>query len=299
MERAEKELQESKERLKAIINNAPNVAIQGYNIDGRVLFWNKAAEGIFGYTEEEAFGKTLDQLMLDKDRACEFQAILRAIDKSNKPFGPSEWECKNKKGEKVTVYSTIFPISLRDGKNEFICMDVDITEFKETAREKENFLRNIFNSIQDGISILDKDLNIISVNHTMEKWYAHNMPLIGKKCYMAYQCRNSPCEVCPSYRTIRSGKPDYEVVPFVGIDGAKGWLDLFTFPVFDTKTNQLTSIIEYVRDITERKKLEEEIKQRLKELEEFYDMAIGRELKMKELKEEIERLKEELRKYKP
>ncbi len=36
----------------------------------------------------------------------------------------------------------------------------------------------------------------------------------------------------------------------------------------------------------------------MKELEEFYQMAVGRELRMKELKEEIERLKEELKKYK-
>ncbi|MFZ3136293.1 MAG: hypothetical protein WA126_02750 [Thermodesulfovibrionales bacterium] len=39
---------------------------------------------------------------------------------------------------------------------------------------------------------------------------------------------------------------------------------------------------------------EKELKKRVKELEEFYDMAIGRELRMKELKEEIERLKGEL-----
>ncbi|MBM4137855.1 MAG: response regulator, partial [Nitrospira sp.] len=51
-------------------------------------------------------------------------------------------------------------------------------------------------------------------------------------------------------------------------------------------------------DITERKRAEEEIKKRVKELEEFYQMAIGRELKMIELKKEIERLNEELGRYK-
>ena len=33
----------------------------------------------------------------------------------------------------------------------------------------------------------------------------------------------------------------------------------------------------------------------MKELEEFYEMAVGRELKMKELKEEVERLSKEVR----
>ena len=36
----------------------------------------------------------------------------------------------------------------------------------------------------------------------------------------------------------------------------------------------------------------------LKELEEFYDMAVGRELRMKELKEQMEEMKEEMEKYK-
>jgi len=59
------------------------------------------------------------------------------------------------------------------------------------------------------------------------------------------------------------------------------------------------------RDVTDRKKAEDELKKhekelrkRVKELEEFYNMAVGRELKMIELKKEIERLKKDLEKKK-
>jgi DNA-binding NtrC family response regulator len=48
----------------------------------------------------------------------------------------------------------------------------------------------------------------------------------------------------------------------------------------------------------EKLKAEEEIAKRVKELEDFYDMAVGRELRMIELKEQIEELKEELMRYK-
>jgi PAS domain S-box-containing protein len=62
-------------------------------------------------------------------------------------------------------------------------------------------------------------------------------------------------------------------------------------------TREGSGIIQgFARDISDRNKIEEEVRQRIKELEDFYDMAIGRELRMIELKEEIEKLKEELEK---
>lgn len=53
-----------------------------------------------------------------------------------------------------------------------------------------------------------------------------------------------------------------------------------------------------VRDITEKGKLNRELEERIKELEEFYDIAVERELKMIEIKEEAKRLKAELEKFK-
>lgn len=54
-------------------------------------------------------------------------------------------------------------------------------------------------------------------------------------------------------------------------------------------------MISIVRDITERKKKDEEIKKRVKELEEFYEIAVNREIKMRELKEKLEKKEEELK----
>jgi hypothetical protein len=53
-----------------------------------------------------------------------------------------------------------------------------------------------------------------------------------------------------------------------------------------------------IDDITERKLAEKEVKKRIKELQAFYDIAIGRELKMIGLKEKIEELKKEIEKHK-
>ena len=42
---------------------------------------------------------------------------------------------------------------------------------------------SIYNSIEDGISILDTDLNILSVNFTLRSWYPNRKSFVNKKCY--------------------------------------------------------------------------------------------------------------------
>ena len=96
------------------------------------------------------------------------------------------------------------------------------TENILNAVNGEEFLENIFASIQDGISILDKNLTIIRVNPTMEKWYAHNMPVAGKKCYEIYHNRKEHCEVCPTLHSLQENKPAHEVVPKGGL-GVQLW----------------------------------------------------------------------------
>jgi two-component system cell cycle sensor histidine kinase/response regulator CckA len=136
----------------------------------------------------------------------------------------------------------------------------ELSKVKKAFKERERFFTSVFESIQDGISILDKEMNIIQINPVMEKWYSYALPLIGKKCYEAYHSRNERCEVCPSYRTIKTRESAYEVIPKRGPGGeVVGWLDLYSLPLMDVQTGQMKGVIEYVRDITDRKRAEDEL----------------------------------------
>ena len=105
-------------------------------------------------------------------------------------------------------------------------------------------------------------MNIISVNKMTESWYMHAMPLVGKKCYEAYHNRKERCELCPAWETLKTGKSAYKEVPRHGPGGKQvGWAEIYSYPLNDMITGQMNGVIEYVRDITERKRMEEELKQ--------------------------------------
>ena len=63
-----------------------------------------------------------------------------------------------------------------------------------------------------------------------------------------------------------------------------------TIHLIRNKEGKPSNLWAIVRDITERKKAEEELKKRSEEAEKFNQFAIGRELKMIELKKEVNEL---------
>lgn len=127
-------LRESEARLSAIVETTPNVAIQLYSRDGRVLSWNRASERMFGFTAAEALGKTLDQLIHTPDETRGFLEVLGKIEASGQGVGPAEYEFRRKDGSKGWCLSTTFAIPA-GGQPNFVCMDVDITERKAAEQQ--------------------------------------------------------------------------------------------------------------------------------------------------------------------
>lgn len=162
-----------------------------------------------------------------------------------------------------------------EGKKCLMGIFRDITERKlaeEALQKNERFLADIFNSIQDGISVLDMDLRIVRVNPTMENWYSYAMPVVGKKCFEVNHGHTGACADCPTNKTMKSGTSSHGIVPRIGADGsATGWLDLFSFPITDTVSGKMIGVIEYLRDITENKRIEEALKQSEEKYRSFFE----------------------------
>ncbi|MCX7795117.1 MAG: diguanylate cyclase [bacterium] len=259
-------------RLQKLIENLEGFL---YEVDvetSKILFLAGKVEEITGYLEEDFYkGKiSWKDLIYPQD-------LSRVEEERNKLLSMPNYVARSEyriinKNERIRWVTDIATLTT-DGERTIIQGFVqDITKKKEVELElkrREELLVSIFNSIQDGLSILDKDLNIIKVNDKMNKLYPHMVPLEGKKCYFAYQGRDSACSFCPTVSAIENNTLNSAIVPYTGPGESSGWLELYVYPLHN-HNGSIVGAVEHVRDITEKKELEE----RLRFLS-FHDILTG------------------------
>jgi len=175
---------------------------------------------------------------------------------------------------------------------------------REALKESENLYRTIFENTGTASILFEDDMVISLANKECEKLSGYSKEeLEGKKKWTEFIPKDDLVKMI-EYHTLRSMNPDtapknYE---FHLIDKEGAVKDiLLTIDVIPGTQKRVASLL----DITNRKKAEKdlkknekELKKRVKELEDFYSIAVGRELRMKELKEINEALEAELKKYK-
>ena len=233
---------------------------------GTAIRANPACLEFFGATEEEVIGK----YNLFQDAVIEKQGFMPDIRKVfekgeaaniiiDYDFGAVDHVDVKNATHKI-VESIFTPMLESNGKvSNVIVQAIDLTDImkaKDELQESQHLISSVFESIQDGISVLAPDLTIRHVNNLMKEWYAENLPLEGKKCYEVYQNRNTPCDSCPTLRCMKSGKTERDIVP--GLPGsAVEWIELFSYPMKDPETGKINGAVEFARDVTNWKKAEE------------------------------------------
>jgi len=130
---------------------------------------------------------------------------------------------------------------------------------EQALKEKERLLENIIDAIQDGIIVLDPNLNIVRANRWMERKYASEMPLMGKKCYAVLQGRQDACPECPYPQTLETGVPSRQLFPYPSVQNPTGWIEVSMSRLEDSDGN-VTGAIEHVKDVTDRVQTEAALK---------------------------------------
>jgi|GEM_PF-421717 PAS domain S-box-containing protein len=260
----EEALRDSEQRFRDIADNAMEW-IWETNAQGKYTYCSSMVERLLGYKPEEVLNQDFYEFFHPDDQE-ELKHKALEVFEARLPFKEFINRNIHKDGREVWLLTSGVPIFNEQGDLVgYRGADTDITkrlQAEKALKESESFLASVFASIQDYITILDRDLNIVRVNPARERASTHEMPLVGKKCYEALHHTNQPCADCSALRTMETGQPNEKIVPFELADreGLRQ-INLSTFPLIDA-SGQITGVVEVGRDITEQKRSEEALRER-------------------------------------
>lgn len=145
-------------------------------------------------------------------------------------------------------------------------------------RQERDKLFTIFNSMEDGVLIISRDYNVEFANPVVEKEFG---PYEGAKCYEYLHDRKDVCPWCPNEDVFAGNIKRWD---WHCLKNNKTY-DLIDSPLKNTDGS--LSKLEMMRDITEKKQGELELKKRFDELERFQKATVQREFRLKELKDRV------------
>ncbi len=257
MKRTDKELIETRDYLNNIIESSADT-ITVVDMEGTVLDWNKGGEGIMGYCAEEVIGTPNRNFFVDPTEAD------RIMEQVQKKGVIKNYRTTVVRKDGKTIYVSLSAALLKD-KNGIpigtVRVSRDVTlevELEKRVKEERDNLNLIFESMVDGVYAVFEDYRVEFMNKVLRDEFGDH---VGDICYEVFHGRTEPCPMCKlsevlAGKTVRwewhSRKMNriYDLIetPVKNIDGSISKLTIF-------------------RDITKRKKAEEEIQKLNRELE--------------------------------
>ena len=284
--------------LLASIVDSSEDAIIGKALDGTITSWNPAAERLYGYEASEILGRPVSMLM-SHDRADEMTRILERISHGER-MEHYETVRLRKDGREVPISLTVSPI--RDGSGHVIgasSIARDITERNRADEERRaaaQYARSLIEASLDPLVTISPEGKVTDVNEaTIKVTGVSREKLIGTDFSDYF---TEPEEARKGYQRVfaEGSVTDYPLT----IRHRDGQLTdvVYNASVYRDVGGQVLGVFAAARDVTAQKRAEAEIAEqrareldRLSELERFQKLTVGRELKMIELKKEIEEMK--------
>ncbi len=265
-------LQDSEQQIQTIFDNAPE-AVMVMDLEGTVERWNPTAEEIFGWSAEEIIGKQFQEFVIPlKYRENYVKRIKEFLvgPKKHVLNKPIEIEVINRLGNTFYISLNISPTFIK-GKYLFIAFARDITEMKnaqEEIRQSQSFLNSVVENIPNMLFIKDvEQYKFVRFNKAGEDLigYSRN-DLMGKSDYDFFPKEQADFFTQKDKEVVKSGKL-FEIPEEHIQTKHKGVRILETkkIPLFD-ENGKPKYLLGISNDITQRIKMEEELKSKTEEL---------------------------------
>jgi len=267
-------IQESEKRYRTLFESAGDaifiIDAEGDRL-GDIVDANPAAAKMHGYSMAEILQLNLIRDLDAPGSAADAPERARRI--LSGEWIKAEIDHRKKDG-------TIFPVEISAGLLEhmghqyILAIDRDISERKKMENlvlQSKQEWEDTFNTITDMITIHDNDFNIVRANKAAEKILGLPTPGISKvKCYQYYHGKDCPPQECGSCECYKTEKPTaFEIYePLLDMH-----LEVRAMPRFEDD-KQMTGLIHVIRDISERKQVEQSL-QRTEQLKLVGEWAAG------------------------
>jgi PAS domain S-box-containing protein len=126
-------------------------------------------------------------------------------------------------------------------------------------QDKQVLLESLFDTIQDGIIVLDQNFTIVQINRWMEEKFASKMPLVGEKCHSVFYKSQVPCSDCHYIASLEKGRSLVQEISYPSDRNPMEWFELSMSRLEDAQ-GKVIGAVGHVKDITVRKKAKEFLK---------------------------------------
>ncbi len=270
-----KEALEVKEEMYRQIVETAHEGIWLVDADYQITFVNEKMAEMLGYTVEEMTGELLYKFMDD-----EWQTIAREQGKNRRRGIAEQYEFKyqRKDGKGVWTLTSVSPFYARDGSwSGSLGMIVDINhrkDFEQALRESNRRVADILNFLPDATLVIDCKGRVIAWNKAAEEMTGiKSEDIIGKGDYeysIPFYGYRRPILVDHVLNYEQDWEPNYSRIELKGrvvigenlcrtIDNPRAYLWAVATPLYDIQGN-ITGAIESIRDITDRRQAENNLK---------------------------------------
>jgi PAS domain S-box-containing protein len=272
-ERIEQALRQTKEALEAIIAASP-AAVLSLDTEGRVLTWNESAEHIFGWTAAEAVGRIPP--FVPEGSEAEFGSLLKQV-LAGEPVPDLESRRPRKDGTLVDVSLSARPIRGADGAaSGVVAVLADITRRKqaeaELAAEAER-TAILFEHAPDAYYLSDFHGKFLDGNRAAEQILGYRREeLVGENLLKLDLLPMSEVTKVAGLlvRNAFGQATGPDVLVIRRRDGSLVAAELYTHIV---TIHGHKVVLNSMRDITERKRIERTLRERVRELDCLYGVA--------------------------
>ena len=206
----------SDQKFHQFLAQLPNIAIQAYDADGTVHWWNKASEKLYGYTEKEAIGSSLLDLIIPEEakdyvRGTITDAVNHAID-----IPSGEIMLRHKNGHNIPVYSSHVVLKVSGEPARLFCIDIDLQEQKatEAVMQRNTDVQSVLRQIAEA-ALLSSSLNelyatvhqLVEMVLPAQHFYINLMDSAAGEIVVPF--RSKTVEFVPERRKLGKGMTEY------------------------------------------------------------------------------------------